>query len=653
MAVRSRRGLMAVFQMAFAFLAALCVLTPHGAAARAQGAAPERLIAVVYDDSGSMRYKDGRDSLKNYAYANYSLQNLAALTGEGDAVKIYRMSDRGEHPVDVKRQKDLSGEFKGLTAVKDGRTYAGAIGAALRDGAGFLKTNATGRFLFVLVTDGDVMYEDDGKQLKGSLAGLFSGYVEECGLHDMSGRARALLLSIGTAAPLAPVIGMEEALKSAGIPARLFLADVTGEDKAGERIMAAMAELAEAMAGTRSMEVEPDKPFEVRYPLESLVVMEQFSQGGVPTVQGLAGGGEELEGVAFCRTQAPGGVGVASAFSSVIPRSGCIQPGQYTLKASGSARTVVFPKVGFEPEIVLRDGGGNAAAGFRDGKWSVESISLETGAVLSAEVAFAAAGGAAMELDPHVQMEFESAECFACEAAGQGRFALRAAKAGTGALRIDLSDPAYFQLSLPPVTVAVADAAARPAGSAAATAAPAPQAVPPEMPPAEPSAPASAPWRGLFRWPWWAIEAAALALIAVYAAGLVLKRRIPLEAEAFASGSEDMSASTKLELGRNMLRRNLMPFKREVYTLGPLELYPHPRDKKLFVLSSVAVLHGLRIDGKPPQHHKARDKAGDYVLGPDNVVGVCEGGVYRYYRIVYPGAKVCKRAAKTHKHMRK
>jgi hypothetical protein len=103
-----------------------------------------------------------------------------------------------------------------------------------------------------------------------------------------------------------------------------------------------------------------------------------------------------------------------------------------------------------------------------------------------------------------------------------------------------------------------------------------------------------------------------------------------------------MSESSRVELARNLPKRNFWPFGREVCKLGILEIYPHEKDRSLVVLSSVAVQYGLKIDGKAPQFHKKRDKSGDFVIGPDNIVSVRENGAYRYYKIVNPGLKLKK-----------
>jgi hypothetical protein len=144
------------------------------------------------------------------------------------------------------------------------------------------------------------------------------------------------------------------------------------------------------------------------------------------------------------------------------------------------------------------------------------------------------------------------------------------------------------------------------------------------------------------RWLWFVLEAIALIFVFGYAALILRKRRIPLETEAYAGNNADMSESSRVELARNLPKRNFWPFGREVCKLGILEIYPHEKDRSLVVLSSVAVQYGLKIDGKAPQFHKKRDKSGDFVIGPDNIVSVRENGAYRYYKIVNPGLKLKK-----------
>ena len=86
--VRTVRGLCAL-------LSALLLLSAAPQGARASAGAPERLIHVVYDDSGSM-YTTGRtpvDTLDTWSQAKYSMEVFAAMLGEADRMNIYYMSD--------------------------------------------------------------------------------------------------------------------------------------------------------------------------------------------------------------------------------------------------------------------------------------------------------------------------------------------------------------------------------------------------------------------------------------------------------------------------------------------------------------------------------------------------------------------------------
>lgn len=71
-----------------AVLLLLCVAPQRAAAA----GAPNRLIHVVYDDSGSM-FKTGGALVDTWCQAKYSMEVFAAMLGEADWMNIYYMSD--------------------------------------------------------------------------------------------------------------------------------------------------------------------------------------------------------------------------------------------------------------------------------------------------------------------------------------------------------------------------------------------------------------------------------------------------------------------------------------------------------------------------------------------------------------------------------
>ena len=278
----SHRGFRRYCGKIAAALVACCLLAafaqPFARPALADAVPRPRFIAIAYDDSGSMRLNAAGKTINHYIYANYSLQNLVALMEQRDSAKVYLISKKGREPIAVNRQKDLHQAMKGIGAYPKGDTYAGTVRMAMKDGAAFLKAQPQGEFLFVLVTDGESMYDEKGKEIKGTLRGVFEKSLKDAGLDGYKGRSKALLLSIGSAKPLAPVSDLQLVLKKAGIPAEVFTADVTRESAAGANIMAAMTDLAEAVASTNMIAIEPGRPFTIRYPLESLVIMEQFQQ---------------------------------------------------------------------------------------------------------------------------------------------------------------------------------------------------------------------------------------------------------------------------------------------------------------------------------------------------------------------------------------
>jgi hypothetical protein len=196
---------------------------PHAEAAPAQAS---RFIAIVYDDSGSMRLDNKGNKINNYIYANYSLQNLVALMEPRDTAKVYLFTKKGKNPVAVTRKKDLYNAMKGIGAKPDGNTYAQTVEAAMADGAKFLTDHPQGELLFVMLTDGDSMDDSRGAAIP-QLTQVFEDYLVSSGLGAIQGRARALLLSIGTSHTLKPVSDLQIVLEHTGIPTSVFIADVT------------------------------------------------------------------------------------------------------------------------------------------------------------------------------------------------------------------------------------------------------------------------------------------------------------------------------------------------------------------------------------------------------------------------------------------
>lgn len=82
----------------------LTVLVP-GWSASAAGDTQQRVIDVVYDDSGSM-CSDGYGAVDRWSQALYAMEVFATMLGEQDEMNVYRMSDFGASPTNVKGSDD-------------------------------------------------------------------------------------------------------------------------------------------------------------------------------------------------------------------------------------------------------------------------------------------------------------------------------------------------------------------------------------------------------------------------------------------------------------------------------------------------------------------------------------------------------------------
>lgn len=82
----------------------LTVLVP-GWSASAAGDTQQRVIDVVYDDSGSM-CSDGTGAVDRWSQALYAMEVFATMLGAQDEMNVYLMSDFGANPTNVKGSDD-------------------------------------------------------------------------------------------------------------------------------------------------------------------------------------------------------------------------------------------------------------------------------------------------------------------------------------------------------------------------------------------------------------------------------------------------------------------------------------------------------------------------------------------------------------------
>lgn len=165
-------------------LAMLLQLVP--AYASGSGNAPTRIINLVYDDSGSMIYSDGK--VDRWCQAKYAMEVFAAMLGEKDTMNIYFMSEfEGSGSwASTMTLKGSNGAGHNVEKIHNNVTSAGntpfaSVQTAYKD---LTKTKADEKWLVVL-TDGEF-------QGSGNISSFFGG---------VSDNIKVMFLSMGADAP--------------------------------------------------------------------------------------------------------------------------------------------------------------------------------------------------------------------------------------------------------------------------------------------------------------------------------------------------------------------------------------------------------------------------------------------------------------------
>lgn len=142
----------------------LTVLIP-GWNASAAGDTQQRVIDVVYDDSGSM-CSDGTGAVDRWSQALYAMEVFATMLGTQDEMNVYRMSDSGASPTNVKGSDDGRVDQIIGSLGETGNTPFETVEAA----AGHITSvdPAASRWLVVL-TDGEFQHQPD-QGLEAALA---------------------------------------------------------------------------------------------------------------------------------------------------------------------------------------------------------------------------------------------------------------------------------------------------------------------------------------------------------------------------------------------------------------------------------------------------------------------------------------------------
>ncbi len=130
------------------FMLFLFICLPLSAFAKGEEA-KERVVSLVYDDSGSMRNND------RWKYANYALQSLVALLDEKDKFSYVPMSKPND-PLNISLTKDKrQTEIEGIGAWK---TYLNTPFSAVETAMQSIKKEADidgkREFWLIVLTDG-------------------------------------------------------------------------------------------------------------------------------------------------------------------------------------------------------------------------------------------------------------------------------------------------------------------------------------------------------------------------------------------------------------------------------------------------------------------------------------------------------------------
>jgi hypothetical protein len=342
---------MTILRLAFLLLLLLLLLIL--AAAGASPALAARSVALVYDDSGSMRDEE------RWLYANYALETLLALLGREDRLHLVAMSAPGR----AELLADAAARRRAIERLKRARPPAKGTPTpyrAVRTAMDALRREASGERWLVVITDGVFDAAADGAGREGE----FLAFVAETGAHPV-----VLLIGEGADRSLAEAwrrqgqAALFQATDSAGIVDRVR--DVATLLNARQQQPAAL----DAAQDGNAIRLSP------RFPLRRLTVLSQGDgRGRVPArLTGVAveSAAVEREQFEIAMVQAPKQGGRSEGVvSHVLPRpAGTVIPeGRDRLRLFfdapvDRAELRVYPEVAARLEVELRDGRGRRLDG--------------------------------------------------------------------------------------------------------------------------------------------------------------------------------------------------------------------------------------------------------------------------------------------------
>lgn len=334
-------------------------------------------VAVVFDDSGSMRYANNMQK-KDYIFANYALQNMVALMDEHDEIRIYPIS--GQKSRNIKKDSNLDNSTRQFVSRNNQSTYIHVIDKAIKDGGDYLKNNSNNNFWLVIITDGVEFYNTRNEVISNDkIDDIVQGYIEKSGLHNYRERINIAVLSIGNGHELMPVKKMLQSFRESGFRYKSFTADVTG-NKAGDNIIHSMQNIANYITGSHTMTLNRNNPvLNIRYPLKELMIMEQKKSSIVDSsIDGVTyetsdGTNKDIEFYETYYTSAMQPVDLTSVFSSTKNQSQTtrIEPGKYTfnIKQGSKADINFIPIVAVNLVCEVKNENNEDIGNYADDEW--------------------------------------------------------------------------------------------------------------------------------------------------------------------------------------------------------------------------------------------------------------------------------------------
>lgn len=363
-----QRGKMAWIGRGLCVLLSVCLL-PGLAPRRASAAAgvPDRLIHVVYDDSGSM-YTTGRtpvDTLDTWSQAKYSMEVFAAMLGESDRMNIYYMSDYESGTAAAPRlQLDgKDGAESNVRQVHEEKTVAGntPFNAVIKAYTDLNAASAKEKWLIIL-TDGEFQGVDGQEGVDAYLA-------------RKSGDVSVIYLGMGA--------------NASGITNRPNNGIYYMEAQTSRQILQNVTDICTRIFKSHKLEVNVSaKTVTFDVPMGELTV---FAQGANVSIEGirredgsLVRGSRQPVEVKYSECDATNHhnqpvkdlMGKIAVFQDDFPA------GKYTLEVSGAETIEIYYKTNIEVAAYLVDSGGNEIEDLTDlaaGDYTIRFSFVKTG----------------------------------------------------------------------------------------------------------------------------------------------------------------------------------------------------------------------------------------------------------------------------------